>query len=82
MRDATRSDLPKGREAACPICWRMFTSDSACEMHKPYRKPQGPVCKDPLDLAMVSHERRGLAIWGTQMSAEALERLKSVTVEG
>ena len=69
MREATRADLPKGREAQCPICWRMFTSDWACERHKPYRRPATPDCKIPQASDEMTQEwwhleRRGLFIWG------------------
>jgi hypothetical protein len=81
MREATHSDLPKGREAQCPICWRLFRSDHACEAHKPYRRPVGPQCKEPAGLGMVALERRSLAVWGTPMTEGALEALKSQRVE-
>ena len=69
MREATRSDLPKGGEAQCTICWKLFTSDYACEAHKPYRRPQTPDCKIPSLLEEMPGEwwqleRRGLFIWG------------------
>lgn len=67
MREATKADLPKGREAQCPICWRIFKSDNACEMHKPYRRPVTHECKIPVDLGMVALERRGLMVWATPM---------------
>lgn len=54
-------DLPKGNEAQCVSCWRLFTSDSACEFHKDYRR--NPVCRDPQSLGMVARERRELPIW-------------------
>ncbi len=80
-REATKADLPKGREAQCPICWRMFKSDWAAELHKPYRRPVTDVCKEPAGLGMVALERRGLAVWGTRMPEAAAKRLKSQTVE-
>lgn len=63
MREATRADLPKGREAQCPICWRMFKSDWACEQHKPYAAPKTQACKDPATVGQTTLERRGLAVW-------------------
>lgn len=75
MSEATRSDLPKGREAQCPICWRVFGSDSSCETHKPYRRPVSVACKDPASLGMVALERRGVAIWVIPMPETARNRL-------
>ena len=62
-REATRADLPKGREAQCPICWRMFGSDWACERHKPYRRPVTRECKEPSSVGLNPFEKRGLVIW-------------------
>ena len=66
MREATRKDLPKGIEAQCPICWRLFGSDSACEMHKPYRGTPTTKCKEPNEVGLESRDRRGLAVWVRQ----------------
>jgi hypothetical protein len=63
MREATRKDLPKGREAQCPVCWRMFGSDWAAEKHKPYRQPVTAVCKEPSAVGLSAFEKRGLVIW-------------------
>lgn len=63
MREATRADLPRGREAQCVLCWRIFSSDSSCETHKPYRRPVTPECKEPGTIGFRAFERRGLAIW-------------------
>ena len=63
MREATKADLPKGAEAQCVICWRIFGGDSVCERHKPYAKPKSPICKEPATLGMVAVDRRGLAVW-------------------
>lgn len=59
----TRQDLPKGREAQCPICMRLFSSDTACERHKPYSEPKSTHCKPPASLGMIAIEKRGLPIW-------------------
>jgi|GEM_PF-5348566 len=74
LREATRADLPRGREAQCPICWRIFGSDSACERHKPYRRPVTTECKEPSAVGLEARERRGLAIWVQPMPPDALER--------
>lgn len=64
MREATKADLPKGhREAQCPICWRLFSSDPSCEEHKPWRRPVTATCKEPPSLRHRAFERRGLAVW-------------------
>jgi hypothetical protein len=63
MRDTTRSDIPHGAEAQCPICWRIFTRDGVCEKHKPYASPKTPECKDPATLGFVRRDRRGVAVW-------------------
>lgn len=73
MREATRDDLPRGSEAQCPICWRIFGSDSTCERHKPYRRPVSAACKDPADIGLQSRERRGLAVWVLPMSENVLK---------
>ena len=59
----TRANLPVGREAQCPLCLRMFTSDTVCEQHKPYTRPETMHCKTPTSLGMIAIERRGLPIW-------------------
>jgi hypothetical protein len=63
VREATRADPPKGREAQCPLCWRIFSSDSSCEAHKPYRRPLTDTCKPPAHQGAQPFERRGLAVW-------------------
>jgi hypothetical protein len=77
MREATKQDLPKGREAQCVLCWRMFGSNSTCELHKPYVAPTTPLCKDPLDIGLLSRERLarpGVAVWVQPMPEIALNR--------
>ncbi len=63
MREATKADLPKGREAQCPRCWKLFSSDTSCEMHKSYRRPVTETCKDPAAIGFQAFERRGLVVW-------------------
>lgn len=63
VREANRADRPKGKEAQCPICWRIFSSDRNAEAHKPYARPHTPACKDPSVLGMKVQERRGLRVW-------------------
>ena len=53
---------PQGNEAQCPLCARLFTSDSSCEAHKSYPKDKA-VCVDPSTIGMVPKERRGLPVW-------------------
>lgn len=77
MREATKADLPKGAEAQCPICWRIFGSDSTCERHKPYKRPVTQECKDPESIGLESRPRRGLAVWVLPMSPDALELRRS-----
>ena len=69
MREATRADLPRGKEAQCPICWRIFGSDSTCEKHKPYARPVTEPCKDPRSIGMEPRERREVAVWVRPMPA-------------
>lgn len=64
MREASRSDLPKGSEAQCVTCWRLFRSDYQAELHKSYRKPKTDGCKHPSAVGQMAIERRGLAVWG------------------
>ena len=80
MREATRADTPKGgRTAQCPLCWRMFSSDSAAETHKPYARPKTADCKDPASMGMEPRERSsmpGLRVWTPPMSPERLLALR------
>lgn len=81
MREATRSDLPVGnKEAQCPICWRMFSTDRNCERHKPYSKRNGTqpgeYCKNPEDVGLVQEERRGFAVWKEPGKENLLQRLR------
>ena len=77
MREALRFDRPKGNEAQCPICWRLFSSDGSCEAHKPYRSPKTAACKEPSELGYQAVERRGVAVWvrvpGSVTSKQAFE---------
>lgn len=81
MREATKADLPKGREAQCPICWRIFGSDSTCELHKPYRKPVDESCKEPLSIGLEARERRGLRVWVVPMDKGTAEAVRSASDE-
>lgn len=81
MREATRSDLPKGNEAQCVTCWRIFSSDSLCERHKSYRLPKTASCKDPSTLGFEAIERRGVAVW-VRSAAEARRLAKSKGFRG
>jgi hypothetical protein len=53
------TNTPRGAEAQCPLCDRLFGSDSACEKHKPYARPVTAGCKDPTSLGMEIRLRRG-----------------------
>jgi len=44
----------RGREAQCPLCDRVFTSDSTCEMHKKYGART--TCVAPESIGMVTKE--------------------------
>lgn len=82
MRETTRVDRPRGREAQCPICCRTFTSDTACEKHKPYKGPVTEGCKDPADLGFKAIERRGVTIWSTGVPDGRFRRDVKGMVEG
>lgn len=71
MREATKQDLPRGREAQCILCWRIFGSDSTCELHKPYRKPVADICKEPASIGLETRDRRGLTVWVQPAAAGA-----------
>ena len=68
-RTATGRLLPTGREAQCPLCDRIFGSDSSCERHKPYRLPVSAECKDPRDVGMEPRLRQGVEVWVVPMPA-------------
>lgn len=62
-----------GKESECPICYRIFGSDSACEKHKPYAKPRTGTCKDPAGIGMEIRLRRGtVAVWVRPMPGSVL----------
>ena len=71
----TENELPQGNEAQCPLCWRIFTSDSSCECHKIYEKDY-IACKDPATIGMVPRERRGIPVW-TRPSNRVFEEEES-----
>lgn len=80
-REAVRSDLPRinTKESQCVLCWRMFTSDSACEKHKPWTKPVTYSCKVPSELGMESRERGdGVLLWSVPMNPAQRERLEKM----
>lgn len=77
-REAIKKDHPKGSEAQCPVCWRIFTSDNICESHKRYPKGEGrATCVDPASLGIASHVRRNLRVWG-QTQEEYDRRLELI----
>jgi hypothetical protein len=62
---------PQGAEAQCPLCDRIFGSDSTYERHKPYAMPKTDTCKDPASLEMEIRLRRGgLAVWVRPMPTD------------
>ena len=81
MREASRTDRPtmNTKETQCVVCWMMFSSDSACELTKPYRKPVSVDCKHPVDLGMVSKEREdGVLVWSVPMDPAQRARLEKM----
>lgn len=69
-----RKVLPQGkREAQCPICWRIFSSDVSCEGHKDYRTTN--ICIDPTTIGYIAVEKHGRPVWKKPMDAETRERL-------
>lgn len=81
VREACKADTPtlNTRQSQCVICWRMFSSDSACELHKPYRKPVTDECKDPVGLGMEGKEGAGgFLIWMVPMDPEVKERMEKM----
>ena len=81
FREAERSDRPtmNTKETQCPLCWRLFSSDSACELTKPYRKPVSEGCKQPSELGMVSKERGdGVLVWSVPMDPAVRERMEKM----
>lgn len=50
-----------GRESQCTLCSRVFSSHSAFEFHKDFRR--NPSCIEPGSLGMVPRERRGIPVW-------------------
>jgi hypothetical protein len=82
-REATRKDLPmqNTKQSQCMImgCWRMFSSDSACEKHKPWTRPVSDGCKDPAGLGMESRERGdGVSVWSVPMDPAVKARLEAM----
>lgn len=63
---------PKGAEAQCPLCDRIFGSDSGCERHKPYAKPRTDECKDPAELGMEVRLRGDREVWVRPMPEDRL----------
>lgn len=81
MREATRTDTPvlNTKQTQCPICWTLFSSDSACELTKPYRKPITSECKSPEELGMESKERPdGVLVWSVPMTPEVKEKMEKM----
>lgn len=47
-----------GRQAQCPLCGLVFTSDASCERHKSYNGRGGKAsCVHPSTIGMVERER-------------------------
>lgn len=81
MREATRKDRPtlNTKETQCCICYSIFSSDSACEAHKPYRKPVSNLCKSPKELGMESKVRPdGVKVWSVPMDPAVKERMEKM----
>lgn len=92
-REATRSDHPRigTIQTQCPICWRMFASDSICEKQKPYARLPGDSgvgrvaerseCIDDLAgvLGLIPRERDdGIIVWGVTDDAEMARRAETM----
>lgn len=81
IREAVKSDLPamNTKQSQCTLCWRMFSSDSACELHKPYRKPVTGECKQPSEIGMEGKESpAGFLIWSVPMDPEVKARMEKM----
>ena len=88
MREATRKDTPKigSNQSQCPICWKIFASDSLCESHKPWaRHPSDSVkvgriavresCISPVELNLNPRERAdGVIVWSLLDDEESERR--------
>lgn len=67
------------KETQCCLCDVMFSSDSACELTKPYRKPVTAECKDPASLGMECRDRGdGVCVWFVPMDPEVKERMEKM----
>lgn len=83
MREATRKDLPlqNTKQSQCMRlgCYRMFSSDSAAEKHKPWTKPVSEDCKDPVSLGMEARERGdGVLVWSVPMDPAVRVRMEAM----
>lgn len=91
MREATRSDRPMMGtiSAQCPLCWRIFQSDTLCETHKPYARLPGDAergrvaeregCTDPLALGLIARERAdGVVVWSSTTDEELERRTETM----
>ena len=64
-----------GKEAQCPICGRVFSTDSAAELHKPYTSPKTQICKDPGSVGLQYRTRREtVGVWVHPAPEFALNR--------
>lgn len=83
MKEATRADRPAigTVQSQCVLCWKIFSSDAACESHKPYaRLPGDPetgriaereACTEPSELGLVGRDRGdGVRVWGVTSDEE------------
>lgn len=83
MKEATRKDLPlqNTKQSQCMRlgCYRMFSSDSAAEKHKPWTKPVTDSCKDPVSLGMEARERGdGVLVWSVPMDPAVRVRMEAM----
>lgn len=89
MRKATKADRPRigTAETQCSICWEMFSSDTLCEMAKPYaRHPDdtntvGRIavrdkCTPPEELGLFCRDRGdGVCVWSSEEDEAVKERM-------
>lgn len=65
----------RGKEAQCPLCEEVFSTDRNCEAHKPWSKPITETCKDPASVGLKKQVRRNeVQVWYRPLPPEVAER--------